>query len=179
MRTFLRDALTTLILAAVIFFGLQFTIQHSVVISPSMTPSLQVNQHLIINKVVYKFREPERGDIIVFRSPNNQQDDYIKRIIGLPGESVEIKEGTVYIHKGNGNVLPLDEPYVVEMARNAFRGRTIPDNEYFVLGDNRNNSLDSRNGWTLPRENIIGKAWISLWRPEWWGFMPDYVYGRE
>ncbi len=179
MKAFLRDTVMTLIIAAVIFFGLQYVVQKFVVDGPSMNFTLHNGQHLLVNKVVYRFREPERGDVIVFRAPNNQRDDYIKRIIGLPGESVEIKEGTVYIHQENGTVFPLDESYIEESARQSFRGRTIPGNEYFVLGDNRNNSLDSRNGWTLPRENIIGKAWISLWRPEWWGFMPDYVYGRE
>ena len=174
MRTFLRDTLTTLILAAVIFFGLQFTIQHSVVISPSMVPSLQVKQHLIINKVVYKFHEPERGDVIVFHPVNSQQGDFIKRIIGLPGESVEIKEGTVYIHKKDGSVFPLDEPYVTDQAKYPFEGDTIPENEYFVLGDNRNNSDDSRSGWTLPRQNIVGKAWLSIWPRDRWGLAPNY-----
>ena len=176
MRTFLRDTLTTLILAAVIFFGLQFTIQHSVVISPSMVPSLQVGQHLIIHKVVYKFHEPERGDVIVFHPVNSQQGDYIKRIIGLPGESVEIKEGIVYIHKKDSSVFPLDEPYITDPAKLPFRGDTIPENEYFVLGDNRNNSGDSRSGWTLPRQNIVGKAWLSIWPRDRWGLAPNYPF---
>ncbi len=179
MRAFLRDTITTIIIAVVIIFGLQAVVQKFVVNGPSMNFTFQDGQHILANKIVYKFREPQRGEVIIFHAPNYQKVEYIKRIIGLPGESVEIKEGIVYIHQENGTVLPLDESYIEESARQSFKGRTIPDNEYFVLGDNRNNSLDSRNGWTLPRENIIGKAWISLWRPEWWGFMPDYVYGRE
>lgn len=174
MKDFLRDTLTTLILAVVIFFGLQFTIQHSVVISPSMLPSLQVNQHLIINKVVYRWHEPQRGDIIVFHPANNQPGDYIKRIIGLPGESVEIKEGKVYIHKKDGSLLPLDEPYIIERAMRPFKGDTIPEDEYFVLGDNRNNSGDSRSGWTVPRQKIVGKAWLSIWPRDRWGLAPNY-----
>lgn len=174
MRSFLHDILTTLILAAVIFFGLQFTIEHSVVISSSMMPSLQVNQHLIINKVVYRFHEPERGDIIVFHPTNGQPGDYIKRIIGLPGESVEIREGIVYIHKKDGSVLPLDEPYITERAKRPFEGDIIPENEYFVLGDNRNNSSDSRSGWTVPRQKIVGKAWLSIWPRDRWGLAPNY-----
>jgi len=174
MKTFIRDVLTTLILAAAIFFGLQFTIQHSVVISPSMVPSLQVNQHLIISKVAYKFHEPERGDVIVFHPTNNQQGDYIKRIIGLPGESVEIKDGMVYIHKEDGSVLPLDESYITYPAERPFKGATIPEDEYFVLGDSRNNSDDSRNGWTLPSQNIVGKAWLSIWPRDRWGLAPNY-----
>ncbi len=175
MRVFLRDTLTTLIMAAVIFFGLQVTVDSIVVEGPSMNPNFHTGQRLLVNKVIYKFHEPERGDVVIFHPPNNQQGDYIKRIIGLPSESVEIKEGTVYIHKEDGNVLPLDEPYITERAKNAFQGDKIPENEYFVLGDNRNNSDDSRNGWTLPHQNIIGKAWLSIWPQDKWGLAANYT----
>ncbi len=174
MRAFLRDSLITLIIAAVIFFGLQATVQSFVVDGPSMNPNFDDGQRLLVNKVVYKFHEPERGDVIVFHPPNNQQGDYIKRIIGLPGESVEIKEGMVYIHKKDGNVFSLDEPYVTYQAEYPFKGDTIPENEYFVLGDNRNNSGDSRTGWTVPRQNIIGKALLSIWPPHKWGLAANY-----
>ncbi len=163
MKAFLRDTLTILIIAAVIIFGLQAVVQKFGVDGPCMYDSLQNGQQLLVNKVVYKFHEPERGDIVVFYSPNNEDEEYIKRIIGLPGESVEIKEGTVYIHKEDGTVLPLDEPYVTSPTTQPFKGDIIPENEYFVMGDNRNNSSDSRYGWTAPRENIIGKAWLSIW----------------
>ena len=97
-------------MAAVIFFGLQATIDSIVVDGPSMTPNFHTGQWLITNKIVYKFfHEPERGDVIILHPTNNQAGDLIKRIIGLPGESVEIKEGTVYIRKEDGEVLPLDE----------------------------------------------------------------------
>ena len=172
MRIFLRDILLTLILAAAIFLGLQITVETVIVIGPSMKPSFESGQRLLINKAVYQFlHEPERGDIIVFHPPNNEGEDYIKRIIGLPGESVEIKESTVYIHKGDGSVLTLNEPYVVAPFRLPFQGDKIPAGNYFVLGDNRNNSSDSRSNWVLPRENIIGKAWLSIWPP---GVVPDY-----
>jgi len=173
MRTFLREFLITLILAGVIFCLLQATVQSSVVVGCSMEPGLEEGQRLLVNKAVYKFHEPERGDVIVFH-PDNRQVDYIKRIIGLPGESVKIKQGKVYIHKEGGNVLPLDEPYIKEVPRRPFNGDTIPENEYFVLGDNRNNSNDSRNGWTVKREGIIGKAWLSIWPPSKWGLVANY-----
>jgi len=144
-----------------------------------MNPNFHNRQILLVNKVVYKFHEPERGDVVIFHPPGNRQGDYIKRIIGLPGESIEIKEGIVYIHKEGGNMLPLDEPYITEPARNAFKIVKIPENEYFVLGDNRNNSSDSRNGWTLPRQDIIGKAWLSIWRPEWWGLAANYSFQEQ
>ena len=174
MKAFLREMLTIFILAVVIALGLQVTVQHSVVVSQSMAPNLQVGQHLIINKVVYKFHEPKRGDIIVFHSPVNQQDDYIKRLIGLSGESIEIKNGTVYIRTKDGSILPLNESYISKKARQSFAGETIPENEYFVLGDNRNNSSDSRSGWTLPQQDIVGKAWLSIWPPEEWGLVANY-----
>ncbi len=179
MRVFLRDTLTTLIIAVVIFLLLQGTVKHSVVVSSSMEPSLQAGQHLLINRLAYKFHNPERGDVIVFHPPGNQKDDYIKRIIGLSGESVEIKEGTVYIHKEDGEVLPLDEPYITERASSLYKGGIIPENEYFVLGDNRNNSNDSRSGWTFPRQNIIGKAWLSIWPLDRWGLAANYPLQKQ
>ena len=174
MKAFLRDTLVTMLIAAVIFFGLQFTVQTFVVDGPSMHPNFHTGQRLVVNKVIYKFHEPERGDVVILHSPKRQQGDLIKRIIGLPGESVEIKDGVVYIYKEDGNVLPLDEPYITEQAEDAYTRRKIPDNEYFVLGDNRNNSDDSRHGWTLPRQNIIGKVWLLIWPPDEWGLMANY-----
>jgi len=174
MKAFLRQILGTLILAVVIFFLLQATVQSFIVVGASMEPGFEEGQRLLINKVVYKFYEPERGDVIVFHPTNNQRADYIKRIIALPGESVEIKHGEVYIHK-NGNVLLLDEPYIKEAPHRDFRGNIIPEDEYFVLGDNRNNSNDSRNSWTVLRQNIIGKAWLLIGLPKGeWGLVPDY-----
>ena len=179
MRTFLREILGALILAGVIFFTLQITVQSFVIVGPSMEPELQPGQRLLISKIAYTFHEPERGDVIVFHPSNRQQADYIKRIIALPGESVEIKEGIVYIHQ-NGNVYPLNEPYIKEPPNHDFQGDIIPEDEYFVLGDNRNNSEDSRNDWTVKREDIIGKAWllIGLLSGE-WGVVPNYSLDEQ
>ena len=175
MKHLLRDILVPIILAIAIFFLLQALVPSFVVISPSMVPSLQVKQRILISKVVYYFHEPERGDIITFYPHGNREAiPFIKRIIGLPGESVEIQQGIVYIHKKDGNVLPLDEPYIKEAPSHPFKGDTIPENEYFVLGDNRNNSSDSRGGWTVKYEDIIGKAWLSIWPPQEWGLAPNY-----
>ena len=175
MKHLLRDILVPIILAIAIFFILQAIIPSFVVISPSMEPGLQVNQRLLVNKVVYNFHEPERGDIITFY-PNGDREavPFIKRIIGLPGESVEIKQGIVYIHKENGDILTLEEPYIEKAPSHSFEGATIPEDEYFVLGDNRNNSSDSRTGWTVNRKDIIGKAWLSIWPPQEWGLAPNY-----
>ena len=166
MKAFLREIVVTLILAVVIFFLLQSTVQTFEIRLSSMEPSFHEGQRILVSKIAYRFHEPERGDVIVFHAPTNPQADYIKRIIALPGESVEIKQGTVYIYKEDDSVLLLDEPYVAEKASHPFKGSTIPENEYFVLGDNRNNSSDSRTGWTVKREGIIGKAWLSIWPPD-------------
>jgi signal peptidase I len=165
-----RDILITLIVALVIFFLLQFSVQNFIVVGTSMQPNFQEKERVIANKLVYRFHEPERGDVIVFHPPNDGEADYIKRVIALPGETVKVENGVVYI-----NGLPLDEPYQLNEPPNyPLSERTVPNNEYFVLGDNRNNSNDSHNGWTVPRQNIIGKAWLLIWPPEEWGVVPDY-----
>ena len=169
MKNLLRQVLVTVILAVGIFFLLQTTLQSSIVIGHSMEPNFQQRQRLIVNKVVYRFHEPERGDVIVFHPPTNHHVDYIKRVIALPGDTVEIKEETVYI---NGS--PLSEPYIKDFPSYTFLEQEIPEEHYFVLGDNRNNSNDSHHGWTLPRQNIIGKVWLSIWPPSKWEIIPDY-----
>ena len=169
MKTFLREILVTLILAIVIFFALQATVQSFIVIGNSMEPGLHEGQRLLINKVVYSFHEPERGDIIVFHPPNNSQVDYIKRIIALPGDTIEVKEGAVYV---NGS--RLNEPYIKDSPEYSIHDETVPADKYFVLGDNRNNSNDSHNGWVVSRQKIIGKAWLSIWPPDEWGLVPNY-----
>ena len=169
MKSFFRELLLTLILAFVIFFLLQTTIQTFVVIGSSMEPNLHEEERLVISKVVYHLHEPERGDIIVFHPPNGQKTEYIKRVIALPGEMVEIKSGAVYI---NGS--KLNEPYIKEVPRYSFHEREIPEGEYFVLGDNRNNSNDSHNDWTVPHQSITGKAWLSIWPPNKWGVIANY-----
>lgn len=187
MKPFFRDLLTTLLIAVVIFLGLRATIQSIIIEGPSMNLSFHDGQRILVNKTaydfqigaktVYHFQEPQRGDVIILNpspSHNPGATPFIKRIIGLPGESVEIKEGIVYIHQEDGNTLPLNEPYITEQAELPFMGAIIPENAYFVLGDNRNNSDDSRNGWTVPRQNIIGKVWLSIWPPDKWGLAANY-----
>jgi signal peptidase I len=164
-----RQVLLVVILGVGIFFLMQTTLQSSVVVGRSMEPSFQEGQRLIVSKVAYKFGEPEIGDVIIFHPPTSDQLDYIKRVIALPGDTVEIKTGTVYV---NGS--PLDEPYINDPPRYAYPQQQIPTDYYFVLGDNRNNSNDSHTGWLLPRENIIGEAWLSIWPPSEWGVVPDY-----
>ena len=174
MKAFLREILVTLILAIVVFFALQATVQSFIVVGSSMEPGLYAGQRLLIIKVAYAFGEPERGDIIVFHPPDNRQVDYIKRIVALPGDTIEVKEGAIYV---NGS--QLNEPYIKDPPRYTIHEQKIARNEYFVLGDNRNNSNDSHNGWTVPHQNIIGKAWLSIWPPDEWGLVPNYPLQRQ
>ena len=169
MRAFLREILVIFIIVVVIFFGLQTTLQTFIVVGSSMEPNFQDGQRLLINKIVYKFHEPERGDVIVFHPPDNQRADYIKRIIALPSDTVEVKEGVVHV---NGS--QLNEPYIENPPKYTVTKHKIPENEYFVLGDNRNNANDSHNGWVVPRQNIIGKGWLSIWPPGKWGLAANH-----
>ena len=174
MKSFVRDIMGTLVTVVVVFLFLQFSVQSSIVIGPSMEPTLIQKQRVLINKLVFTFGHPQRGDIIVFHPPNNGQPDYIKRLIGLPGDTVEIEDGDVYINK-----IKLYEPYVKDSPHYDLASRVIPENNYFVLGDNRNNSNDSHNGWTIPRQNIVGKAWLSVWPPGEWGLVPNQPLAEQ
>ena len=174
MKAISREIIRTVVIAIVIFFALRATINSSVVISGSMEPGLKIGERILVSKVVYNFHEPRRGDVIVFRYPLNPEVEYIKRVIGLPGEIVEVTDDGIYIHRVDGSGILLDEPYVKEMAIQPYISDTVPEGEYFVLGDNRNNSGDSRTGWTVPRENIIGQAWLSVWPPSELGLAPNY-----
>ncbi|MAH39774.1 MAG: signal peptidase I [Dehalococcoidales bacterium] len=174
MRSFLREIIVTVILAVVILVLLQTVFQTFIVVGSSMEPSFSWRQRLLVNKIVYHFHEPERGDVIVLQPVGNQNIDYIKRIISLPGDTVEVKDETVYV-----NDLPLDEPYIKEPPRYTLSQTNIPDDNYFVLGDNRNNSNDSHKGWLVPRDNIVGKVWLSIWPPDEWGLAPNYSFEEQ
>jgi signal peptidase I len=116
----------------------------------------------------YVFGGPQRGEVVVFRAPPEPDTDYIKRVIGLPGESILIQHGRVYV---NGQAL--EEPYIRFPADYVFPGNgepvTIPAGTYFVLGDNRPDSFDSHTGWVVPASNLIGRAWLRYWPPSSWG----------
>ena len=129
-----------------------------------MEPTLHTSQYLLVDKVSYMVGEPQRGDIVVLRFPQDPRRDFIKRVIALPGEEVEVRRGLVSI---DGHAL--DEPYIKDKPVYEFPSKRVPPRSYFVLGDNRNNSHDSHVWDWLPREYLIGKAWVSYWPLESWG----------
>jgi len=169
MRAFLREIAITTVLALSIFLLLRFTIDTVIVLGISMEPNFHTGQRILVSKVTYHMHEPERGDVIVFTPNNGVKGEFIKRIIALPGDTVEVKDGAVYI-----NGTRLNEPYIKTPPSYRLREQEIPEDNYFVLGDNRNRSDDSHNGWVVPRQNIIGKAWLTIWPPPQWGLVPSY-----
>ncbi|AFY67223.1 signal peptidase I [Geitlerinema sp. PCC 7407] len=161
----LIEALKTLGLTAILAFGIRtFVVEARYIPTGSMLPTLEINDRLIIDKMGYRFSEPKRGDIVVFRPTPALQAEFneafIKRVIGLPGETVEVKNGRVYV-----NNEPLPENYTAERPNYEWGPETVPPNSYLVLGDNRNNSYDSHYWGYVPRENIIGRAAVRFWPP--------------
>lgn len=166
----LRDILEAVVLAAVLFFVLQFVFQNTIVEGRSMEPNFVDRQWLLVNKLAYRFGDPTRGDVIVFMAPEGPEKEFIKRVVGLPGESITIRDGMVAI---DGR--PLDEPWLPRRDHSRFGPYVVPPDHYFVLGDNRPDSNDSRSwnrkGGALDGEKIIGKAWLSVWPREVWGIV--------
>ncbi len=156
---FLREVLETVLPALVIVLVINmFLAQATRVEGQSMEPNLHDNQRLIIEKVSYYVHPPRRGDIIVLKLPNHRSDALIKRVIGLPGETVEIRDGVVLI---NGE--PLDEPYLNQSTYQGMPPRVVPEGQVFVLGDNRGFSNDSRSFGFVPFSDIVGRAWFRYW----------------
>jgi signal peptidase I len=199
-----RELAETVILAVLIFFAVKAVVQNFRVEGASMEPSLQSEEYLLVNKAIYfrvdmakvhqflpfipgdngekkhLFRAPRRGDVIVFRFPMDPSRDFIKRVIGVPGDTVEVKDEKVYI-----NGAPLVEPYILATPNYTYGPKTVPPGEYFVLGDNRRNSYDSH-AWGsacqaqqqcdfVPEDNIIGQAWLSYWPLDALGFVNNKI----
>jgi signal peptidase I len=193
------ELLQTVVLTLAIFLGVRSLVQNFRVEGASMEPTLTTGQYLLINKAAYfhvegtpfehllpeqregsadfPFGGPQRGEIVVFRAPTQPDKDFIKRVIGLPGDTILVKNGQVLV---NGQ--PLDEPYIHYPATYTYpfdgQPRQVPDENYFVLGDNRPNSSDSHLGWFVPVENLVGKAWVSYWPPQDWGNVAGVGYGK-
>ena len=156
------DIFETLVLAVVLYFGINAISVRVRVDGYSMNPTLQNGEYILVNKLAYKTGEPQRGDIVVFVFPMDPQEDLIKRIIGLPGERVAIHDGIVTI-----NGAQINEPYIA--AAPLYDGEwAVSEGQLFVLGDNRNESKDSHQWGLLPLENVVGKAVLIYWPPPEW-----------
>lgn len=158
-RRVLRELVETTLMTVVVFvFLITFVVQGFKVYGTCMEPNLFTGERLLGNKFVYRFEKPSRGDIIVFRFPPDPHKIFIKRIVALPGETIEIRQGAVYV---NGD--KLNEPYLRNLAHGDFPPQKIPAGNVFVLGDNRDSSNDSRFWGDLPIRNIQAKAWLRYW----------------
>ncbi len=158
-RRFALDVVETVLLSVVLYLGINALTARVRVDGYSMLPTLNDGEYVLVSKLAYRKELPRRGDIIVFRFPVNPRQDFIKRVIGLPGEEVRIDNGTVYI-----NGVALDEEYIAAPPR--YSGKwTVPPGYLFVLGDNRNDSSDSHTWGLVPMQNVIGKAVLVYWPP--------------
>lgn len=154
---FLIDTFETLLLALLLFLVINGVSSRVRVENISMKPTLQPGNLLLVNKLAYKWGEPKHGDVIVFHYQGSKNDDYIKRLIGLPGDVVTVKNRIVYV-----NDIGLTEPYIADLP--AYEGSwTVPEGNVFVLGDNRNNSSDSHQWGFVDMKDIVGKALFIYW----------------
>jgi len=163
----LRDVLETIVPAVVIALLINlFLAQATRVYGQSMEPNLHTDQRLVVEKLSYRFHAPRRGDVVVLKTNENAEDLLIKRVIALPGETVEIKNGRVYV---DGTLL--EEVYLSQQTRGRYGPTYIPPLHIFVLGDNRGASNDSRSFGSIHIKHIIGRAWVSYWPVEEVGFV--------
>lgn len=192
-KTFWREVLETVVLTVVIFFLVKSTVQHFRILGNSMEPNFHTEQLILVNKaayyhfdinpwlrlipfvnvegqnVIWPFGEPERGDVVIFEYPKDPTQDYIKRVIGLPGDTVEVRNGITFV-----NDKAIDEPYIRDKPVANYPRTVVPPYHLFVMGDNRNGSSDSRSWGPLPIDRIIGKAMFVYWPfKDGWGVVPE------
>ena len=196
IKSFWREVLETVLLTVMIFFLVKGLVANFRILGTSMEPNFHTDQLVLVNKaayfhldantwlklipgvhpdgknVIWLFGGPKRGDVLIFEPPDVVNEDYIKRVIGLPGDKVEVKSGNVYV-----NDKPLNEPYIKEAPFSPYNAAIVPPNQLFVMGDNRNASRDSRSFGMLPVDLIVGKALLVYWPtgPQ-WGPIPEIKY---
>lgn len=170
-----REVVETVVLTLLIFFVIRFVIQSYHVEGLSMEPTLNNDEYVLVNKAIYLLHPPERGDVIVFHNPTNTSVDFIKRVIGVPGDTVQIDATHVSI-----NGVSLGEPYISSPSTQVTNTWKIPPGRYFVLGDNRPVSDDSRYWGCVPQDYIVGKAVAVYWPTKNWEFISTYssVYAQ-
>jgi len=166
----LREIVETVLLTAAIFLIVNAATGRFRIEGQSMEPNLHDGEYVLIDKISYLLHPPERGDVVVFAPPNNERD-YIKRVIGLPGDTVEIRGGQVLV-----NGVALDEPYLQNRTNVEMPARSVEEGRYFLMGDNRNNSSDSRSFGAINPQSIVGRAWLVYWPPSDWSTVPHHTY---
>jgi len=167
-RTAIVETLDACLFAALLSLVIiTFVVQAFYIPSGSMEPTLMIDDRILVAKFLYRFEPVHRGDVIVFRYPLNPQRDFVKRVIGLPGDRVQLKDGVVYV----GGQSISEKGYTIKPDFGNYGPVTVPARDFFVLGDNRNNSEDSRFFGYVPRGNIIGKAVFIYWPPQRLGFV--------
>jgi signal peptidase I len=159
------EYLVILLVSFALVFGFvrPFVMEAFWIPSGSMIPTLEIGDRVLVNKFIYRFTDPSRGDIIVFESVDNSNEDLIKRVVGLPGDTIALRGGKLFV---NGE--PQKEPYTNKKVpdRSFYARTTVPKNHVFVMGDNRGNSADSRVFGPLPEKNIEGEAFLRFWPPD-------------
>lgn len=156
-RELMEDVIMVLVVLVVVFLIKNFVLINAVIPSGSMENTIMTGDRVFGNRLAYRFGDPERGDIAIFRYPDDESELYIKRVMGLPGDTIEIKDGLLYL---NNSEEPLVEPYLKEIPEGDFGPYQVPEGCYFMLGDNRNKSNDSRmwENTYVTRENVLAKA---------------------
>ncbi|MFC1961062.1 signal peptidase I [Chloroflexota bacterium] len=171
-RTFLNDVVETLIMVVAIYTLVNLIAPRYIVEGSSMQPNFATGEWIIVTRLPYLVGEPARGDVVVLDFPE-PQEDLIKRVVGLPGETVAVHDNLVYV-----NGVPLNEPYINEQPRYNKEEVYLGPDEFFVLGDNRNNSRDSHSFGAVTRDKVIGRALIIYWPPPNWSFVPSQSYNQ-
>ena len=162
-ENFFTELLKFALIAAAIVVPIRlFVAQPFIVSGASMDPTFSNGQYLIVDELSYRLQDPARGDVIIFRYPKNPKEFFIKRIIGLPTETVSINGNAITIAKTDGSTVSLSEPYVINHGNGSANSYQLKADEYFVMGDNRPESSDSRVWGMLPRNNIVGRAFMRL-----------------
>ncbi len=169
---FVIDVLETILLSFILFFAINAVSARIRVDGYSMEPTLHTGEFVVVNKLTNVIGDYQRGDVVVFHFPRNPDQEYIKRIVGLPGDQVAVRNGEVQV-----NGIALDEEYI--KAAPSYQGEwTVSDDGFFVLGDNRNNSSDSHNWGEVPLDLVIGKAVFIYWPPTEWGTIEQPIVAR-
>ncbi len=162
------------LIAIIVVLPIRWYIAQPFIVSgASMEQTFHNNEYLIVDQLTYRFREPERGEVVIFRYPHDPSKYFIKRVIGLPGETVSIENNAITItSKENPEGLVLEEPYIGDVVTDGNQSITLAEEEYFVMGDNRGHSSDSRSWGALEKDKIVGRAWLRLFPPTELSFLP-------